>query len=276
MSGVLYGLLAALTWGAADFSGGQAARRHHQFQVLVIVAGLGLLVMLGLSLALAEQLPALVSCLWAAAAGVSAALGLASFYRGLAEGDTALVSPAAAVIGASLPVLVSWNLQGLPAVQQLAGFGFGLAGIWLVSHASSRQPPARLRGLGLAFLAGLGFAGFFICLAQVQAGNLFATLAVAKGASLLTALVVLRIRRLALIAPGRNRLALLAGVLDAGGNVFYLLAVQQTRLDVAVVLSSLYPAVTVLLARLVLREHVTGLQGLGVGCCLAAVALITV
>ena len=274
MTGVLFSVGAAIIWGAADFYGGQASRRQNHYQVLAIAASCGLLVLLALALLRGEEIPSLQSSLWAVAAGISGALGIATLYRGLAQGNTALISPVAAVIGAAIPALVGWFLQGLPGLAQLGGFACGLAGIGLASNTSNGKREEKLEGLGLALLAGLGFAGYFIFIAQVEAGTLFAPLAVSKGVSLLTALVVLRLRRLPVISPMRSPLSLFAGLLDVGGNIFYLLAAQNARLDVAVVLSSMYPAGTVLLARLVVGERVTRLQWLGVILCLAAVALI--
>jgi drug/metabolite transporter (DMT)-like permease len=275
MTGILYALLATTIWGASDFYGGQAARRHHHYQVLAIAAGSGLLVLTALTLASGERLPGWESCLWATAAGIAGAVGIATLYRGLSLGHTALVSPVAAVIGAAIPALAGTVIQGLPGVTQIAGFACGLAGIGLVSSTPGAQPGARRRGLGFALLAGIGFGGYFIFIAQVEPGQVFAPLTVAKMVSLLTAMVVLRTRRLKMIHPAQSPMALITGLLDAGGNIFYLLAAQNARLDIAAVLSSMYPAGTVLLARLVVDEKISMLQWLGVGLCLAAVGLIT-
>ena len=103
---------------------------------------------------------------------------------------------------------------------------------------------------------------------------MFAPLAVARTVTLATAVVLMRLRKVALPSPVSNHLALVAGVLDAGGNVFFVLARQHTRLDVAAVLSSLYPVATVVLARIVWREPVTRLQWAGIGVCLLSVALM--
>lgn len=276
MTGVLFSLGAAIIWGAADFYGGQASRRHNHYQVLAIAASSGLLVLLALALLRGEALPSLRSSVWAVAAGVAGALGIATLYRGLAQGNTALISPVAAVTGAAIPALVGWALQGLPGAAQLGGFACGLVGIGLASSISSGKLEEKLHGLGLALLAGLGFAGYFIFIAQVDTGTLFAPLTVSKGVSLLTALAVLRLRGLAVIHPARTPVAVVTGLLDVGGNIFYLLAAQNARLDIAVVLSSMYPAGTVLLARWVTGEKITRLQWLGVALCLAAVGLIAV
>lgn len=127
----------------------------------------------------------------------------------------------------------------------------------------------------LAFLSGIGFGGFFVFIAQVDRGQVFAPVLVARIVTLCIAFVMLKLRRIPTPGLTSNPIALLAGVLDTGGNVFYLLATQFTRMDVAAVLSSLYPASTVFLATIILKEKVTRAQWVGVGVCLAAVVLIT-
>jgi drug/metabolite transporter (DMT)-like permease len=154
--------------------------------------------------------------------------------------------------------------------------GIGIAGIWLVSRAEGVERGIAAGGLLVAVLAGLGFGGFFVLIAQVQRGLLFSPLVVAKGAALAAALLLLRRENQAFPKVRTNPVALLAGLLDAGGNVLYLLARQFTRLDVAAVLSSMYPAATVILARAILREGVSLRQWLGVVLCLAALALIAI
>ena len=273
--GVFLALTSAAVWGSGDFSGGLASRRSHPFQVLTLSTLSGMVILIVFAITWREGLPAAGSLVWAALAGVSGAVGVAALYRALALGSAAAVAPVAAVVSAALPVLFGLFTEGLPGGLRLAGFGLALAGIWLTSRASAGSLVSR-QGLGLALLAGAGFAGFFILIAQVEPGPVFMPLIVARAVSLVTALLLLAARRLPLPGPGSNPVALLAGLLDASGNVFYLLAQQYTRLDVAVVLASLYPAATVLLARMILDERVSPGQWLGAGVCLAAIVLIAV
>ena len=180
-----------------------------------------------------------------------------------------------AVIGAGLPVGFGMLTEGAPEPLRLAGFGLALVGIWLVSQARNEGVKINRKGLGLAVMAGLGFGGFFILIAQVEHGLVFTPLIVSRSMTFLTSLALLRLSRLNLPSVRGNPLALLAGVLDAGGNIFFLAARQLTRLDVAVVLSSLYPAVTVLLAFFVQKQKISARQWLGVGACVAAIVVIT-
>jgi drug/metabolite transporter (DMT)-like permease len=200
---------------------------------------------------------------------------MASLYRGLAVGRAAVVSPTAGVVGAALPVVVGAVLEGSPGGLGIAGMALGMGGIWLVSKPIPSTEGNAEGGLALGILAGLGFGGFFILVAQVQPDLLFSPLVVAKISALGAALLTLAQQRQPLPAPTRNPAALLAGFLDAGGNVFYLLASQLTRMDLAAVLSSMYPASTVLLSRAILHEQISRRQWLGVGLCLLAVGLIS-
>lgn len=277
--GILFALMSALVWGAGDFSGGFATRRGNLFQVLAISALSGIAILVVFALLWRETLPSLASMGWALLGGVTGAIGMASLYRGLSLGNAASVAPTSAVIGVALPVGFSFFTNGLPATGRLAGFGLALLGIWLVSQAATGEGKGSRTGFLLACLAGVGFGGFFIFIAQVEPGKMFIPLIVARSVTFCMALVLLRANHMPLPSPAAftaNPVALLAGVLDAGGNIFYLLARQFARLDVAAVLSSLYPATTVLLASLLLKEKVSRTQGAGVVLCLAAIALITI
>lgn len=303
--GIVFALASAIVWGSGDFSGGVAARRHSPFQVTALAAASGIGLLVVCALVFGEGVPSPVGALWAGLAGAAGALGISALYRGLALGNAATVAPTAAVVSAALPVIVGLFTEGMPGPLRLAGFGLALAGLYLVAQPSppnpapasaglpaaapataaasdSAAPPQAIlarapqRGLGLGLLAGLGFAGFFILIARVPEDLVFAPLVVARGVMLLLALLLLGLRRLPLPGLRANPVAWLAGALDAGGNVFYVLAQQHTRLDIAVVLSSLYPATTVLLAWLLLKERIAPAQWLGAGLCLVAVGLIAV
>jgi drug/metabolite transporter (DMT)-like permease len=186
-----------------------------------------------------------------------------------------MVAPTAAVITAALPVAFTLLTEGRPRLAQLAGFLVALAGIWLVAAGSASIDFSRA-GFRLALLAGAGFGGFLILIAQVPPGPVFTPLVIMRGVMLVAALGLLLARRATVPSLTSNPAALLAGMMDAGGNVCYVLAKAYTRLDVAAVLSSLYPVTTVLLAHVIMKEQVSRLQWLGMGICLLAVVLITI
>lgn len=273
--GILFALTAALAWGDGDFNGGLAARRSDQFHVLTLSTFSGTVMLVAFAVLWREPLPSPGSTLWAALAGASGAVGVGTLYYALSLGSAATVAPTAGVVGAVLPVAFGIFTAGLPGANRLLGFALAFIGIWLVSRSSAADQ-GRRRGFGLAVLAGVSFGCFFILIAQVEPGAVFTPLIVARCVSLGVAVLLVRARGLPLPSLASNPTALVAGLLDAGGNVFYLLARQSTRLDMAVVLSSLYPAITVLLARVVLKERVSRVQWLGVAVCLAAIGFIVV
>jgi drug/metabolite transporter (DMT)-like permease len=269
--GVLFALLSAAVWGGGDFTGGWAAKRIHQVQVLTVSALSGMVLLAVLAVGLGEPLPSAGGVAWPALAGASGALGIASLYRGLAVGNAATVAPTAAVISASLPVVFAAATMGWPRTPQLSGFMVAMAGIWLT--ALSAPGVGGRGGLGHAVLAGLGFGGFYVLIAQAQ-GPIFGSLAIARAVAATAGGLLMVWLTLPLPSLRASPAAFVAGLLDAGGNVFYMLAQQHTRLDVAAVLASFYPVTTVLLARVVLKEAVTTRQWAGAALCLAAVALI--
>jgi drug/metabolite transporter (DMT)-like permease len=274
--GVIFALTSAAVWGSGDFSGGLAARKSNQYQVLMLAALSGMVVLVVCALLWREGLPSRTSIFWGAMAGSAGALGMAALYRALSMGHTASVAPTSAITCAALPVVFGALTSGLPKLTQLGGFMLAFLGIWLVSKSPSAGEKTFREGMLLGFLSGIGFGGFFIFIAQVDKGQVFAPILIARTITLCIALLMLRLTHIPLPALTSNPIAILAGVLDTGGNVFYLLATQYIRLDVAAVLSSLYPAGTVILATVFLKEKVSLAQWIGATLCLLAVGLITV
>jgi drug/metabolite transporter (DMT)-like permease len=272
--GVLFALTSAAVWGSGDFSGGQAVRKSHQYQVLMLAALSGMVVLVVSAIIRGEGLPTGRSVLWGALAGSAGALGMAALYRALSMGNTASVAPTSAITCAALPVLFGMLTAGLPKATQLVGFGVAFLGIWLLSRSPSDGDKSFREGIVLAFLSGIGFGGFFIFIALVDKGQVFVPVLVARTVTLGIAFIMLRLNHLPRPGLMSNPIALLAGVLDTGGNVFYLLATQFTRLDIAALLSSFYPAGTVILAGMILKEKVSSTQLAGILLCLLALTLI--
>lgn len=269
------GLLAALTWGAADFTGGVASRRASALTVVLGSQVVGGLLAAGLAVARTEVALAPEDAVWSAAAGLGGGIALAGFYRGLAVGRMGVVAPITGVLAAAVPVVFGAVLEGLPQPAQLVGIGCALAAVVLVSWSAGQGGGDQRTSVILAVLAGGGFGMFYVLIDRVSADSLFWPLVAARIASvsLMTALVVggrLPVRPLVAVLP----LVLIAGVLDLGGNAFFLLGAQAGRLDVASVLASLYPITTVALAALLLRERIGRLQAVGVVAAVAAIVLI--
>jgi len=189
-----------------------------------------------------------------------------------------LVPPVAAVPGAAIPTLVTAFTEGFPGGRHVAGFILAGLGVWLISRTETGQNEegaGRPEGLGLAVLAGCGFAGFYLCIHQAGNGSALWIAVCSRSASLLVTLAIVVFGGLVRALPRPVAgIATVAGILDITGSVVFIRAAQIGRLDSAVVLSSLYPAVTVVLARVFLHEHFGRGRTLGMVAALVAVPMI--
>jgi drug/metabolite transporter (DMT)-like permease len=272
---VLLGLATALFWGAADFGGGIAAKRTSSYGV-VIVAHIGSGIIMGIAaLLMGETVPPIQSWLLGAAAGVAGGTGLMLLYRALAEGKMSIAAPVSAVVGVSITVLFGGFTQGVPALLTLLGFALALASVWLLASEDGIVR-ASLKDLALPGTAGVMFGLFFILIALAGRQATFWPVASARIGSITSLLAFSTLTRKDW-KPARQHwgLLLLVGVIDVTGTVCYATAAQIGRLDVASVLSSFYPGVTVLLAWVFLREKISLIQWVGVLLALGAIILLT-
>ena len=267
-----YGLAAVLAWGTSDFLGGYATRRANAFLFTTIVNLGGLFLVGTLALATRAPLPSARSVAWVVAGGLSGGASLAIFYRALSSGRMGVTAPIAAVLGAAIPTLFSIFTEGLPGRMPLLGFVFAVVGLWLITRTEDGGKP---EGIGLAVLSGIGFASFYLCVRQAgDAPALWIASLTRVGGLTITALIVLLGGRFRDITSVGVRWAVLTGCIDSLGTILFVRASQTGRLDEAVVISSLYPAVTVLLARVLLKEHFTRWRFVGLLAALAAVPMI--
>lgn len=273
---VLLALSSALVYGAADFSGGLASRRAGALAVVALsqLAGLAALLVL---LPLVGGTATATDLLWGAAAGLAGGVGLAVFYRALADGVMSVVAPVTAVCAAAVPVVLGLAFGERLAVPALAGIGLALVAVALVAAEGNRPSVRSVRSAGLlpALAAGTAFGLFFVLLDQPGPGSGLWPLVGARTASIALVLLLVRgsVRALGLpraVLP----LTALAGVLDMAANALFLLAAREGMLAVAGVLASLYPVSTVVLAQVVLRERLRRAQLAGLVAAAAAVALI--
>ena len=273
-------LLAALSWGAGDFSGGFATRRASPFLVVSVAHGFSLLLLL---LFHSHAGPAnLELARLGIFAGIAGGVALIAFYQALSLGEMGVTAALGGVLSAAIPVGFAMLTQGSPKPLQLAGFAVAAVAIWLIAYAPGSQ--AHVRGLLLATLAGLGFGIFLILLKRTGSESLYWAVTFSRAASTAVALLLLLMTSLRrkpespLLSAGWKPallVAALAGLFDTGGNFLYTWASTFGRLDVTAVLSSMYPAVTMLLAVVLLRERTSRLQAAGIGLALAAVSLIS-
>jgi drug/metabolite transporter (DMT)-like permease len=272
-----YSVTAVVLWGAADFAGGMGSRRANAFVVTAFSHICAFALMLTIATVAGGVFPSGKSILWALLAGGLGGTSLAIFYRALAEGQMGLTAPIAALIGAAIPTMADIAMEGAPSRWTVAGFALAILAIWLITRpepSSENDASGHPRGVAMAALAGVGFAGFYLCIHQANGSPLWVATVSRVGSFSGTAIAVAATR-----APLRlNRLGMLygmiAGMLDIAATTLFVFASQRGRLDEAVVVTSLYPAVTVLLARLVLKEHFSRWKFVGLLAALAAVPLI--
>lgn len=272
--GVIYALSSALVWGTGDFCGGLASRRSKMIRVVFFAALFGFIFLAAMALVRGETWLAPQVWLWGSLAGVFGVIGIAALYRGLSAGQAAVTAPTSAVVAAAVPLLYGVISAGFPARLRLLGMLIGIAGIGLVSRSDARMGVGRSSGLPMAALSGIGFGGFFIFISQVPEGFLYSPLAISKASAAIIVLGAMAVLRTPPGSPTSQPLTILVGVFDAGGNIFFLLAQNAARLDVAAVLSSMYPISTIALSILIMKESVSRSQWLGVSLCLLAVGLI--
>jgi drug/metabolite transporter (DMT)-like permease len=274
---VLLAALSALCYGAADFSGGLAARRSPLVPVLVASQAAGALLALPLVLATGGASPPGGDLAWGAAAGVAGAVGLALLYRGIARGLVAIVSPTAALVGAAIPVAFGILSGERPGPAALAGAAICLPAILLLTWERGGVADRRaLRSaLASALLAGAFIGLFFIALARSSPGSGLWPVLAARGASIALLVVAALVARQRLVVSAAGALpTLIAGVADMAANVLFLLATREGLVSLAVVVASLYPAPTVLLARVFFRERIPPVRALGLALAVAGIALI--
>lgn len=281
MLSILYGISSALSWGAGDFAGGLSSRRIGAYRAVFYADLIGLLALIAAVAVVGEETPPPASSLIAALGGVLGSCGLLILYYCLAHGQMSIAAPLSALMAAALPVLVGALTQGLPTAAQFVGFGLALAAVWLISQNEpiQRFHIDRLSDIKLPLLAGLGFGSYFVLMHYATSGvnaTYWPMIASRVSGTILLLLFVLARRESLLIPREAWGIALLNGILDVGGNFFYILALRAGRLDISAILSSLYPGATVILAWFFLKEKITRPQLAGIALILLAIVLFTV
>jgi len=273
----LLALTAAAAYGAGDFLGGIAARREAVTAVVLWSHLVGLMVMVLAAPLVGGELTTR-ALLVGAASGLVGVTGLTLFYKALALGTMSVVAPAAGLLSAAIPVLAGVTAGERPSIVALVGIALALGAIALVSREKPDEATSdtvHLQALGLAVLAGIGFGLFFVGLEHAGDGVGLWPLV---GARMATVTVFTALGLAGLIASAPPRTAALAaigaGVLDAGANAFFLIALSHGLLSIVAVLTALYPAGTVLLARVVLQERMTRVQQTGLAVAGVATLLI--
>jgi drug/metabolite transporter (DMT)-like permease len=280
----LLALASALLYGAADFTGGLATRRAATIPVVIASQFSGMVLLALLLPILPGSSPSRTDLLWGVAAGLTGGGGVALLYRALAIGRMAVVAPTTAVCAVVIPVVAAMLLGERPGGLAVLGIAVGIGSIVLVSQqtdatsgaaqsGASGLPP----GVGIALVSGVLIGFFFLSLAQTAPSAGMWPILAARITSVTLFAAAALVRGIPL-APARPALwlALAGGMVDMLANAAYLLAARGGQLSLVVTLSSLYPASTVLLARVLLGERLNARQLGGVGCALAAIVLIVI
>ena len=285
---ILLALVSAVAYGLSDFVGGLVSRRVSAWSVAV-VAQLSSTACTAAVALLVTGTPQPRHLAWAVVAGVGSGVGTGFLYRGFSSGRMSVVAPVSAIGAAVIPMAAGALGGERPSALVWLGILAALPGIWLVASVPgadlARADPAgptgdRRRAIPAAglvdgILAGLGFGLLFAALGQVPGSAGLWPLALAQAVSVPAVIVLAATLRAPWLPRGRPvRWAALSGPLGATATGSFLLATQQGYLTVTGVLASLYPATTVLLAALVLHERIHRAQGVGLGLCAAAVALV--
>jgi len=280
MATIVLALAAAALYGLSDFAGGAVSRRASVWGV-AIVTQVTAVVALGALTMLQPGSPTRADLAWGALAGVGTGVGTGFLYRGLSAGRMGVVAPLSAVGAALLPVIVGIVTGERPQLLTLLGIACAFPAIWLVSTSTDTpdvagQAEGRLNeDVANGLLAGLGFGLMFSALGQVPASAGLAPLAMAELSSVAAVVILAMAMRQSWLPASRAAWnGVVVGALAAAATICFLFATQSGLLAVASVLSSLYPAVTVLLAAVVLHERIHRRQGVGLALTLAAVALV--
>jgi drug/metabolite transporter (DMT)-like permease len=271
---LLLSLCAAVAYGLSDFVGGVVTRRAGVWAVAATSQAAAAVLTVGL-VATTSGHPTLSDLSWGALAGLGSGAGNVLIYQGLARGRMAVVAPLSAITAAALPVIVGFSTGERPGILPLIGVLIALPAIWLVSTSGKGLRHADRGDVVFGLMAGLGFGVQFSALGQVsdQAGltplavsQIVSVVAIVIGAVAMSAQWIPRDRH--------SRLGAVAGLLAGTATICFQLAAQRGLLTIAGVVTSLYPAVTVLLAALVLREGIHRTQGAGLALATTAVVLI--
>lgn len=277
MLALALGLGSSLCWGVSDFFGGLQARRLPLLPVMLVTQAAGAVLLPVLVVASGDGFPGFERLWPAVAAGAGGTIALACFYRAMAIGTMSIVAPISST-GAAIPVVVGIAGGEQPAGLQLTGMLAAMVGVGLASreaHEDAQRAADARRSVALALVAAVGFGSYFVGLGAAASASVPWALMVSRTVSTVLLAAAVWTARPALGATSSSLVALaLIGLLDVSANGLYALATRSGLLSVVGVLASLYPVITVLLARALLGERVRRVQEVGIVTAVVGVALI--
>jgi drug/metabolite transporter (DMT)-like permease len=273
---ILLALVSALLYGVSDYCGGRAARSTSTFVVALIGQSASTVLTAVVVLLLGDPFPGAADVGWSAAAGIASTVGITAFYFALANGAMTVVAPLTAVVSAVVPVAVGISLGERPAAIALGGVALAIVAVALVSGIGGRaERPTRAPIVLVAVLAGTGFGLLFVCLDRTSDSSGLWPLLLAQLTSLLILATVCVARRVRVTSRRFDAgLMVLAGCLAVTANVAYLAATRQGLLSLVAVITSMYPASTVVLATVLDHERMSNSQAVGLGLAVGALGMV--
>ncbi len=279
MLSIIYGIASSLSWGAGDFAGGLASRKVGAYRAVLYADFFGLLIVIAALAFYPESFPSAKVALYSFISGILGSFGLLVLYYSLSIGQMSIAAPVSALFSALLPVMYGAFTEGLPSAIQFIGFALALAAVWLISQGDGGFHIGKLSDLKFPILAGVGFGCYFIFIhnAVSDPDALLWPMILSRLAGTLLVFAIVLARRESFPVP-REAWGVVGinATLDLGGNLFFILASKAGRLDISAVLSSLYPGATVILAWLILKEHISRNQVIGIALAFAAIYLFAI
>lgn len=281
MLSILFGLGSAIGWGAGDFTGGLASRKAGAYRTVLYGEIIGVLILFVVILIFGEPIPNSRIWMYAMLAGALGTVGLMLLYHSMTIGLMSIATPVSALLAATLPVIIGIFKEGIPKITIVFGFGFALFAVWMISQGAGGVTDilSHLSDLKLPLLAGIGFGFYFVFMDEAtNTGATIWPMVASRSGGMILIVTYMLITRASWKINDTSAWLLIAlnGLLDISGNVFFVLASQTGRLDVAAVLSSLFPGTTVLLAWIFLKERLTRNQWIGIASALTAIVLMTI
>lgn len=274
MIAIALALCSSLAYGCADFAGGLAAKDAKVLSVVAVAAPASLVVELVLIPVTGADFST-AAIAWGAASGFASAAAFILLYRTLAVGPMSVLSPVTAIVSAVVPVTVAFGLGEHLGLLSALGMAAGCVAVVLLTATGRPDSPVALHALLLALGAGAAIGVQLVCLSRAPDGSGVAPLVAGRSvASVLVIAVGLLAFRGEFSLPASLGVAIAAGVLDSLANFSFLLASREGSLAVVAVITAMYPASTLVLARLVLKERLTRLQLQGFAVALIAVSLL--
>lgn len=282
MAAAALALLAALSYGLSDFVGGILSKKHAVWMV-VIASQVTAAFATAVVALLAPGDPDPTDFAWGAAAGVAGAIGVLCLYQGLSRGRMGVVAPISGTGAALVPVAVGVATGEQPSTVAWLGIAIAVLAIYFIPQADTEHEPAcggvapASSGAAYGVIAGLGFGALFALVGQIDEDAGFMPLALGQLVVAVTVGAIAIALRQPWIPRGHGLLPVYAfGLLGTGALIAFLLATRQGLLTIVSVITALYPASTVLMAALVLRESIGRMQSVGLGLAAAAVVLVTI